>query len=92
MYENIFTLENKNATKYELQSIYNSQKSFYRKAFVYIANNIKYLVSYSTIVAKIGNGKLFINGYYSPTTARHINEFLQQNGYSRMTKKEMLAY
>ena len=52
-------------------------------------------MSYSTIVAEIvdeiveGERKVKVFGWYSNTTARHINEFLQQNGFNKMSKKEM---
>ena len=74
---------------YYLQARYNTQKSFYKKAEVLKYNNALYLKSYSTIVAKIDNGEVVVNGWYSQTTARHINEFLQQNGFEKMSKKEM---
>lgn len=28
-------------------------------------------------------------GYYSQTTARHVNEFIMQHGHNKMTKKEI---
>lgn len=77
---------------------YDTRKSFYGKARIY--RNEKgsiLLMSYETIVAEIqdaiateeGKEKIIVHGYYSATTARHINEFLQQHGYPKMTKKEM---
>ena len=77
--------------KEKLQARYDYRASFYGKAQVIEYNNIIYLKSYGTIVAKIEDGKPFVRGWYSQTTARHINEFLQQNGFSKMTKKEMEA-
>ena len=75
---------------YYLQARYDSRDSFYKKAKVLTDNNgTLYLQSYDTIVAKIENGKAIVNGWYSQTTARHINEFLQQNGFDKMSKKEM---
>lgn len=74
---------------YYLQTDYDSRKSFYKRAKVIKYNNAIYLQSYDTIVARIKNGKVFVRGWYSQTTARHINEFLLQNGYAGMTKKEM---
>lgn len=81
---------------YELKPQYDRAKSFYKKANVYRDNkgNIL-LMSYTTIVAKItdevltGERKLIINGWYSMTTSRHINEFAQQYGFSKRSKKEM---
>ena len=72
-----------------LQVIYDSRADFYKKAKIIRYNNAIYLQSYSTIVAKIENGKIIINGWYSQTTARHINEFLLQNGFNKLTKKQM---
>lgn len=69
---------------------YDSRKSFYKKAKVLSYNGEIYLQSYDTIVAKCSNDEVIINGWYSETTARHINEFLRQNGHSKMTKKEMM--
>lgn len=78
-------------TKYELQAIYDSCKSFYKRANVYeMQNGDKYLVSYSTVVAKIVNVKAEIFGTYSVTTLRHIRDFLRQNGFENGSKKELL--
>lgn len=73
-----------------LQARFDSRASFYKKAKILKYNNALYLQSYQTIVAKIENGKAIVNGWYSATTARHINEFLWQNGFETMAKKEML--
>lgn len=73
----------------ELRARYDARQSFYKKAYTIKYNNILYLRSYDTIVAKIENSEAVINGWYSQTTARHINEFLKQNGFKAMTKKEM---
>lgn len=72
-----------------LQARFDSRDSFYKKAKVIEYNGIIYLQSYQTIVAKIENGEIYVRGWYSSTTARHINEFLLQNGFQKMTKKEM---
>lgn len=85
---------------YELEPQFDTRKSFYHKAKVYnddIGNLI--LTSYDVIVAKITDGivtesgepEVVVNGWYSQTTARHINEFLRQHGFKAMTKKEMNA-
>lgn len=81
---------------YELKPKYDRAKSFYHKAKVYANDKgTLFLMSYSTIVAEItdtivaNENNVKVYGYYSQTTARHINEFLQQNGYSKMNKKEM---
>lgn len=75
--------------EYNLEPIYDTRKSFYGKAKIVIYNNIIDLISYNTIVARIEDGKIKVFGWYSQTTARHINEFLKQNGFKSMTKKEM---
>ena len=57
------------------------------------------LESYSTIVASIKDEivepdeskRVKVYGWYSQTTARHINEFLYQHGFKTMSKKEMEA-
>lgn len=83
---------------YELKPQYDSAKSFYKKANVY--RNDKgsiFLMSYETIVAEIQDAIITIRkekqaivyDWYSKTTARHINEFLQQYGFDKMSKKEM---
>lgn len=83
---------------YYLEPQYDTRKSFYRKAKIYKDNNGNILLmSYETIVAKITDKiatkdnieKVEVYGYYSNTTARHINEFLQQHGYPKMSKKQM---
>lgn len=82
--------EIKKCDNYEyLQARYDSRASFYNKAKVIEYDGALYLQSYDTIVAKIEDGKATVYGWYSKTTARHINEFLYQNGFDKMTKKEM---
>lgn len=77
--------------EYNLECIYDSRKDFYGKARVKEVDNILYLTSYETIVASYDKTthKAVINGWFSVTTARYINEFLRQNGCKPMTKKEM---
>lgn len=83
---------------HELEPHYDRAKSFYKKANVYRnAQGKILLMSYSTIVAEIvdeavsttGERQAKVFGWYSNTTARHINEFLQQYGFDKMSKKEM---
>lgn len=83
---------------HELTPQYDSAKSFYRKANVYRNGEGKILLmSYSTIVAEIidevvsttGKRQANVFGWYSKTTSRHINEFLQQYGFDKMSKKQM---
>ena len=85
----------------ELQCKTDSRDSFHGKAIlihdedcikgerVYISK----LKSYNTIVAEYNHNtnKITIFGWYSSTTARHINEFLQYYGFDKMTKKEIIA-
>ena len=74
----------------KLNSVYSSQKDFYGKANVIVEGGQTKLKSYSTIVAvKEENNTIKVRGYYSKTTAIHINEFLRQNGASSLSKKEM---
>ena len=73
----------------ELKAIYSSQKSFGKNANVLIEGGQTKLQSYSTIVAVKENNTIKVRGWYSRTTAIHINEFLQQNGAKSLSKKEM---
>ena len=81
----------------QLMPILDTRKSFYGKAIVIKDNgeSVK-LQSYETIVAEIWperNFELKIYNCQSPTTIRHINEFIYQYApfISRMTKKQMEA-
>ena len=69
------------------------RKSFYGKAKVITKGGINYLQSYSTIVAEYNptTKEMKIYDYYSPTTARHINAFLDYYGYPSMSKSEIMA-
>ena len=73
----------------KLKSIYSSQKDFYGKANVIVEGGQTKLKSYNTIVAVKEGNKVKVKGWYSKTTAIHINEFLRQNGASSLSKKEM---
>ena len=73
----------------ELKSIYSSQKSFCKKANVIVEGGQTKLKSYGTIVAVKEENKIKVKGWYSKTTAIHINEFLLQNGGKKLNKKEM---
>ncbi len=77
--------------KEELKPIYDRRKSFYKKAFVVReGNGIIKLISYTTEVARIENGKLHINGTYSATTLRHLKEFASQMGFKSGSKAELV--
>lgn len=78
--------------KYNL-STHGDRKSFYGKAKVIKDDdeNIIYLQSYSTLVAKIEGGifkKMWDD--YSNTTMRHINAFLKEFNFHTLTKKEWM--
>lgn len=71
----------------------NNLKGFYNKALIYqnYFDSCNYvLVSYNTIVAEIKGDKFIIYGYYSKTTATHINAFLNYFGLISLSKKEIL--
>ena len=76
---------------YELNPMFDSRKSFYGKAFVESDPKTGDLTlkSYGTKVAVIKAGKLKVFGTYSVTTLRHIKEFMRQNGYPPLSKKEI---
>jgi len=74
---------------YELEARYDSRQSFYGKARVTTTGNGSYLTSYNTVVAEIKDGEVEVFGTYSPTTLRHIKEYLKQNGFEADTKKQI---
>lgn len=67
----------------------------YNKGLVYARTNeagkSEYIcMSYDTIVAEYRDGKIYTYGYYSCTTARHINWFANRLGYKgHISKKEL---
>lgn len=73
-----------------LETIYDSRNSFYEKAKVEVLENRINLYSYEALVAYIENGFAYITGDYSQTTLRHIKEFLLQNGFVAVSKKQMM--
>lgn len=76
--------------KYILTKNFNG---YYNKALMYQnVNNINnyILVSYNTIVAEINKDKFIIYGYYSQTTNKHIDAFLNWFGLKGMLKKEII--
>lgn len=84
--------------KAHLATIHDNRNSFGGKAITTdeLKENTISLISYDTVVAEYkadskGKQEMKVNGYYSPTTGRHINEFLLQNGFNKLTKKEMEA-
>ena len=81
---------NKQIKKAELEAIHDSSQSFYGKAKVEIDGNRIILYSYGSYVAFIENDVAYITGYYSQTTMRHIKDFLLQNGFEAVSKKQMM--
>lgn len=73
-----------------LQPRFDSRKSFYRKAKVRRENGRRILTSYSTDVAEISNGTPRVHGMYSPTTSRHIKEFLKQGGFETGSSRQIM--
>lgn len=75
----------------ELKPSLDSRKSFYGKALLLDCGEVIKLQSYETIVAEYNtkDNTIKVNGWYSATTARHINEFLHMYGFNTMSKKEM---
>ena len=68
----------------ELRAVHDSRKSFYGKAI--IEDGVK-LYSYGTLVASVEPGQRpKVYNLQSRTTARHVREFLLQNGYSDQPK------
>lgn len=75
----------------KIKSEFDSRKSFYGKARTYQKEDgTKVLISYNTEVAEIKDGKPIVHGLYSPTTTRHIKEFLKQNGFKADTSKQII--
>lgn len=57
-------------------------------------DNTSLLKSYDTIVAEFNHAENKINvfGWYSKTTAKHINIFLEHYGFDKCSKKELTKY
>ena len=72
----------------------NSRKSFYGKCKVIKDSNISSLISYTTTVARYfhDTNKMEVYGYFSATTATHINSFLKYYGFDTCSKKEIENY
>ena len=66
----------------ELKPIYNHQRSFYKKAYIYrdSLDNRFYLISYDTIVASIDRNAELHRHWWgcSRTTMNHVREFCKQ--------------
>lgn len=75
-----------------------SRKSFYGKAKVLADYPVVWLISYTTRVAAIkydgaieGHARAEVYGTYSPTTLRHIKEFLRQYGFRADSAKQIMG-
>ena len=83
-------------TSYELVPKFANVKSFYNKATITQDGATLTLKSYNTdilhynIITKSITWLCHKVWAYSLTTNRHINEFLQQNGQSQLSKKEII--
>lgn len=75
---------------YALKTQHDSRKSFGGKAKVEVSDGKQILYSYGTKVAEIENGKARVYGTYSPTTLRHIKEFLLQNSFKAENSKQIM--
>jgi len=75
----------------EMKPQFESVKSYYGKANMDYFFDTVSLWSYNTLVAKYygDKGILHINGEYSNTTLRHINEFAQQMGFPKLSVSDM---
>ena len=62
------------------------------KAKVIEIGNDVFLVSYATVVAFYNRETKIaqVVGTFSPTTLRHIKEFLRQSGFKAETKKQIM--
>ena len=90
----------------ELETVYDSRKSFYGKAHVKIesdtigSQDVMYytLFSYNTFICEVKeiDGGKFINaftddeGHLTQTTLRHLNEFMKQLNLEPRPKKDWL--
>ena len=71
----------------------NGQESFGGKAQVIINGNIIQLRSYETIVAEYNTKEDIVNvfNWFSSTTAKHINLFLELYGFRNVSKRDILG-
>jgi len=69
----------------------NGRKSFGGKAKVIVENNVSTLISYNTVVATYNHleNKIYLKGYFSPTTMQHQNAFLEYYGFDKLNKHEI---
>lgn len=76
--------------RYELDPRYDTRKSFYGKAIVIDNGLYSELYSYGTKAASTEGGKATVYNTQSPTTLRHVKEFLKQNGFKADTLGQIL--
>lgn len=75
----VWEIESQSVNHFDLDARYDSRKSFYGKAKVYVMKDgTQVLVSYSTIVSIYKDGKVTHFGKWSQTTTRHQREFERQ--------------
>lgn len=76
--------------KMELEPI--GQKSFYGKAEILDNGKTLTLLSYDTVVAIYDKQSeaIELKKYYSQTTGRHVNAFIQQLGFNEVRKKDYI--
>lgn len=71
----------------------NGQKSFGGKAQIIMNDDNIQLRSFETIVAEYNTQEEIINvfDWFSMTTAKHINSFLELYGFRNVSKKDILG-
>ena len=69
-----------------VRQLINNRGNYAANQFVITANGATYFQSYTSVVAKIQNGNVYIstNWDYSRTTSKHLYIFLAQQGYSHL--------
>lgn len=79
-----------------LEPIFDSAKSFYKKAkrVIYYKDNLVVkveLYSYNTLIATLKGGNMDLTELYSDTTLRHIKEFIKQyfDWFNTDTREEL---
>lgn len=80
------------AVSCDLVPIHDRVRSFYGKAEVTHTKNGLLLTSYKVPVCIIRDfGQVYLGDKWdcSPTTLRHVKEFLKQNGYKAESKKQI---
>jgi hypothetical protein len=83
---------NMRETSREMNTQFDSRKSFYGKAHVVTDDDgTEILYSYNTPVVKIKDGKVELLAQWdsSQTTLRHVKEFLRQNGFEATSKSQI---